>query len=308
MDTFLENSQIVFFADNNIFQEEVEEELEKVSLWVIDSEIIRPSTNLVIQNKLNPGIYNVGISKDYGIYCRKSNSKSDELIVFSNSIVNDLVNEINLFWDKKELYKQNKLIHKRGILLEGYPGTGKTSIMSILSDEIIKRQGVVFILDSPRNVSLYIDFLRYNFRTIEPNTPIISIIEDLDKYESDDQLLDFFDGKTSINHHIIISTTNNSKEISDAYLRPSRIDLRIEVDLPDETTRCEYFKSKNVPEDTLEELVQRSENFSFADLKELYITIFLLGYSIDDALNKFIKNGKKKDYRSKSLGSSKLGV
>lgn len=309
MDSILEGTQLIFFPEqeNNNYSE-IYEEGEKVSLWLTDTEIIRPSTNITIQNKLNPGIYYVGVSRDYGIYCRKASNTSDELIKFSDSIVNNLVSEINSFWDKKDLYKHNKLIHKRGILLEGYPGTGKTSIISILSNEIMKRNGVVFILDSPRNVSTYIDFLRYSFRVIEPDTPIISIIEDLDKFESDDQLLDFFDGKSSIEHHVIIATTNNSKSISNAYLRPSRIDLRIVVDLPSDKTREEFFKIKNIPSELIPELVIRSKDFSLADLKELYIAIFLLGYSTNEAFLRFSTTKKKKDYSSKPLNSSPLGI
>ena len=281
---------------------------EKASIWLIEGDIVRPTTNLSIQNKLSPGIYTVDVNRDYGIFCKKSPVTSDGLINFSNSIISDLINEINLFWDKKSLYKDNNLIHKRGILLEGYPGTGKTSIISLLSQEVIKRNGIVFRVPAPRNLMPYIDFIQNSLRVIEPETPIISIIEDLEKYQDEDTLLDFLDGKSNVNHHVVITTTNNTQLIEDAYLRPSRIDLRVEIPLPCPKIRREYFENKNVPESDIEKLVEKSENLSLADLKELYITIYMLGYNIEEAVQKITRARGKKDFSSKPLRMTKLGL
>jgi len=308
MDTFL-NDDGPFIILNSEYEIQMEEyETERASLWVVEGDIIRPSTNISIQQKLSPGVYDVNISRDYGIYCKKVNIKSDELIVFSDSIVTNLIQEINLFWDKKDLYKDNKLIHKRGILLEGYPGTGKTSIISLLAEEIIKRNGIVFNISSANNLSIYIDFITNSFRLIEPETPIISIIEDIDKFGGEDTLLYFLDGKNNIDHHVVIATTNNTQDIPDAFLRPSRIDLRIEIPLPSEKIRREFFSKKNLNEEEVNILVEKTDELSLADLKEIYITTFLLGYTIEESLEKVINIRAKRNYKSKNLSKNKLGL
>lgn len=116
------------------------------------------------------------------------------------------------------------------------------------------------------------------------------------------------DGKTHLDHHVVIATTNNTELIPDTYLRPSRIDLKIEVPLPSEQTRREYFKFKNTPEDDIENLVKQSEDFSLADLKELYVCIYLLDYTVEEAVGKITAPKEKKNYLNSSTSGSKLGL
>ena len=309
MASILNNSQgqIIVLSDDPIDNDERKEE--KISVWLKDKDIIKPSTNISLLQKIEPGIYTVDFSRDHGIYCKKMDVKSDELFVFSDSISEKLLKEINNFWEKSERYKQNNLVHKRGILLEGFPGTGKSSIISILCKEIISKGGVVFKINGIRNLDTYFEFIRYGFREIQPETPVVTILEDLDQYEEiESELLDFLDGKTHLDHHVVIATTNNTELIPDTFLRPSRIDLKIEVPLPSEQTRREYFKFKNTPEDEIENLVKQSEDFSLADLKELYVCIYLLDYTVEEAVGKITAPKEKKNYLNSSTNGSKLGL
>jgi len=308
MASFL-NEQI-FILENPIeITSDEESQKTTMSVWVKEKDMIRASTDITLQKALEPGVYVIDFSREQGLFCKKIDIKSDELFVFSDSITIDLLEEIKLFWSKADLYKKNKLIHKRGILLEGFPGTGKSSIISILSNEIMKMGGVVFKVSGYRNLDNYIDFVRTGFRKIQPDTPIITILEDIDQYdEVEIELLDFLDGKTHLDHHVIIATTNNTEMIPDTFLRPSRIDLKIEIPLPNEQTRREYFQHKNVPEKDLELLVERSDECSLADLKELYICIYLLDYVIEDAITKVRTPKEKKNYLNSPLNKIKLGV
>lgn len=309
MASILNNSQgqIIVLSDDPIDDDKRKEE--KISVWLKDKDIIKPSTNISLLQKIEPGIYTVDFSRDHGIYCKKMDIKSDELFVFSDSISEKLLKEINTFWEKSERYKQNNLVHKRGILLEGFPGTGKSSIISILCKEIISKGGVVFKINGIRNLDTYFEFIRYGFREIQPETPVVTILEDLDQYEEvESELLDFLDGKTHLDHHVVIATTNNTELIPDTYLRPSRIDLKIEVPLPSEQTRREYFRFKNTPEDEIENLVKQSEDFSLADLKELYVCIYLLDYTVEEAVGKITAPKEKKNYLNSSTSGSKLGL
>lgn len=309
MDTILTNTgQNFLLVEEDNFSDEMYSE-EKISVWVKDKDIIQASTDITLLKKMEPGVYTVEYSRDIGLFCKKINTKSDKLFMFSDSITTNLFEEISLFWSKAELYKQNNLIHKRGILLEGFPGTGKSSIISLLSDEIINKGGVVFKVTGFRNLDNYINFMRSNFRKIQPETPVITILEDLDQYEEVEvELLDFLDGKTHLNHHVIIATTNNTEHIPDTFLRPSRIDLKIEVPLPCEQTRREYFKFKNIPEEDVDKLVIESETCSLADLKELYICIYLLDYTLEDALQKVISPKEKKNYLASPYNKRTLGI
>lgn len=281
---------------------------EKISMWVKEEDILKPSTNITIHSKLIPGMYTIDYSRESGIFCKKLNYLSDELFTFSDSVTIKLLEQVEDFWNKKDIYLKNNLIHKRGILLEGYPGTGKSSIISLLSEQIINKGGVVFKVSGLRNLSLYVEFLQHAFRKIEPDTNIVTIIEDLDDYAETEEplIVDFLDGKLNINHHLVVATTNNSKDIPDSFLRPSRIDLKIEIPLPSEKNKREYFKFKNVPDSEVEDLIKASEGFSMADLKELYICMYILGYNLDEACNKINNFNEKKDYSNFSRSSETM--
>lgn len=304
-----ENLQLVLQDYLEEINEVNEPESDKISLWVKDKDLFIPSADISIIKELPPGMYQVDYSNDRGYYCKEMKLETDELFVFTDSITQDLLKEIELFWNKESLYKDKKLIHKRGILLSGYAGTGKTTLINMVSQELIKRGGVVFKVYGIKNLSNYVDFIKYGFRKIQPSTPIITILEDIDQYQDVEMgLLDFLDGQSHVNHHVIIATSNNTEEIPDTFLRPSRLDLKIEVDYPSETTRREFFKFKNVPEEDLENLVGLTDDFSLADLKEVYICVYLLDYSIEDAVEQVKNPTVKKNYLDRKYRGTKMGL
>ncbi len=305
MDSVLSN-QLFFAIEQDPTPEE--EVFDKVSMWVKEGDVIVPSMSVETFNKLTPGLYKVDVSRDRGYFAKKLEIDSDELLLFSNSVVPGIVEEVNAFLDKAEEYKKYKIIHKRGLLLYGYPGTGKSSIITLLCKELIKRKGVVFVVDGPNNLEVYTTFMKNYFRQIEPDTPIITIIEDLDNYRDSLSILDFLDGKSQIEHHLVITTTNNTKNIPSTFLRPSRIDLKEEIPYPSAEIRREYLKYKQFNSELLEEAVEVTENFSFADLKELLITVNLLNYSVSDAIKKITSKEVKKDYSSNRLKINEIAL
>lgn len=304
MDTILEH-----IMRSNEIQIEVDDFYdEKVSLWVNDKDRIIPSTNIMLLKKLEPGVYEVDYSNDQGYYCKKTKPINDELFIFSNSITQNLLKEIDLFWSKKELYKQKNYLHKRGILLMGFPGTGKTSLITQISEGIINSGGIVFSIRDPKNLTVYISFVVNAIREIEPETPIITIIEDIDKYgQVETELLDFLDGKTNINHHIVIATSNNTEDLPEALLRTSRFDIKIELPLPDEKTREEYFRYKEVEEEDIKSLVSLTKDLSLSDLKEIYICTHFLDYTIEEAVTKVKNPEEGKNYNFKFSGTHRIG-
>lgn len=306
-DNYLVLSEEEFESLGFELYDEEEYVIEKASQWIVDSDIYRPSTSLSVQKQLIPGVYQVEQNRDYGIFCKRIKIDSDQLIKFTDSSITSLLAEISHFWTKKALYKEHRLLHKRGILLEGAPGNGKTSIISLLSSQIIKNGGIVFIISSFANLNIYVEFIKNSFRSIEPDRPIITVIEDIDKFQNSEVILDFLDGKTNIENHVVLATTNNTENLPSSFLRPSRIDLRIEIKNPNEQARREYFIFKKVPEEQIDNLVKISEDFSIADLKELYISIFLLDYTPEDALDKIKKPTVRKDY-NRDVKRNPLGI
>lgn len=278
---------------------------EDYSMWFQEGNEYIPSTNLKTVEKIPSGAYKIICKRDEWRVMPVS-INNDELYSFSNDITSKMLDEVQLFWDKKHIYEEHKLTHKRGVLLFGPAGSGKSSIISMLTEQIIKNDGLVFIATSASEFISLAECLNPIVRKIEKDRPVITIIEDVDQIitamNGDSQLLDFLDGKTSINHHLVILTSNNTTDLSAALLRPSRIDMCVEIAGPSEEVRLLYFQKKGITdEELLKEYVDKTEGFSFAELKEVFIGTQILGKEIDNVIEQIENPFEYKDYLNKTI-------
>lgn len=285
--------------------------MENYSMWIFDGKEYTPSLKLKIKKTLPKGIYKIDYEEGkYFIGQIKNNT--DEIYKLSDKIVNTILTEIDDFWNKKDLYEKHHILHKRGLLLEGPAGNSKTSTINLIIENILNNDGLIFIVRSLREFNLLCDFLPI-FRQIEPNRNVITIIEDIDQLIDmgggfDVNILDFLDGKNSINHHLVIMTSNNTTRLSEALLRPSRIDVRFVLELPDKQTRYEYLEKKGINKDKLNEYAEKTNGMTFAQLKELFISTEILNKDIDTAINKIMHPLETKDYLSNNLKVNKIGI
>ena len=264
-------------------QAEVVTDEKKYSLWQKSGEIYAPITSAKLVDKLQPGMYK--IDKDYN--CTIMKIKSDNIYEFKDSIHTKILKDVEKFWSSEENFKNASILHKRGILLEGTPGTGKSTLITQIIDSIIQKGGIVFNISNVNDLIRTLGFYQDVLRKIEPTTPVVTIIEDIDKVynQIEPELLDFLDGKRSINHSLTILTTNNSSRLSSALLRPSRVDKRYVINLPNKEAREEYFKFKNIPEELIPKYVEASENMNISQLKELFISTVVLENTFEESLD-----------------------
>lgn len=279
------------------------ENTETCTLWIQDKDYFIPDVSIQIHDTLPSGVYRMEfIERDWRAH--RTTINTDELYAFSNSCTTQVLEEVNNFWDKQELYKQFKISHKRGILLCGAPGCGKTSIIQLLVKQIVEQQGLVFMASNRDEFSGLKHMLASTIRQIEKTRPIITIIEDVDQLiESlggDAAILDFLDGSDSIENHLVILTSNNTTALSEALLRPSRIDLIYEIPNPSKETRLEYFKKKEIDPEIITEVVNMTEGFSFAELKEVFIAIKVLGKTVLETIKRIKDPFTSKDYLRKT--------
>lgn len=307
MDSVLSDFQLITVGEDQDFPICVEDasssQKTNYSMWFQEGTEFIPSVNLKIVDKIPSGAYKVIWKRnDWCIIPVPINT--DELYSFSNDITSKLISETQLFWDKSETYQNNNLAHKRGILLCGEPGCGKSAIITMLVSQIVKQDGLVFIVNTPQEFNNLSETLSGIIRNIEPDRPIITVIEDVDQMiknmNGDWQILDFLDGKNSINHHLVILTSNDTTDLSSALLRPSRIDMAIEIPSPNDSIRREYFSKKKVPNEVLDEFVARTVNMSFAELKEVFIGTQILGKPLDKVIEQINRPFECKDYLIKS--------
>jgi AAA family ATPase len=201
-----------------------------------------------------------------------------------------VLKEIEEFWNNQDSYKTLGITHKRGILLYGPPGCGKSGILNAIINVAIQSNGIVIELTDL--VDHYADAIPW-LRQIEADRLVVTIIEDIDdlanQYEED--LLEIMDGHTSLGCGMLyIATTNDLEKVPDRIRnRPSRIDTLIEVPPPDFALRLEYLskllgKIVNLPETQLEEYATKTDGMSLADLKELVISLTVYKKDFDTTI------------------------
>jgi len=261
-----------------------------------------PTDNSITVAEIDPGVYNLRFQDQIGFYLFKKDLKLDELTDLESKECKEVMTSISGFWARKDKFKEYGFIYKRGILLYGPPGSGKTSLINIISNELITKQnGVVFILQTPSDLRLYRDFIAEIYRVIEPTRPIITVIEDIDGLcemnDTETTLINILDGIEQLDNVIYLATTNYTERLSERILnRPNRFDRRIQVGFPDAVTRKKYFKFKLKEDDfknnDIKKWVKDTTNMTIAHLGELVKSVIILGNDYNETI-KLLKSLKE---------------
>lgn len=204
-----------------------------------------------------------------------------EEVVQPGDTVARLRDDVRSFLGSRELYARHQIPYKRGILLSGPPGNGKTLCVRALMKEA----------NLP---TIYVKGFEARYGEVEANiaraferarrlSPSLLVLEDLDSLVKPAHLsvflneLDGIRGDTGI---LTIATTNHPERLDPALLeRPSRFDRKYHFGLPGRAERQVYLQrwldrlapEMGVRSGVAAELAEGSERFSFAALKELVV-------------------------------------
>ena len=267
-----------------------------------------PMGVLNLKEAIKPGYYD-GFFTDEGPRIRKIETRLDGLVTFGRGVAGQIVDEIEQFWGSEQQFrkinKSIKVLYKRGILMYGPPGCGKSSMISIIMNEVVKRKGIALRFNGS-NVTT--EFIRM-IRQVQPSTKIIVVLEDIDGFISrngEEDILNMLDGvDTVLDNILFIATSNYVQDLSTRLLRPSRFDLKIELDYPEAAMRKKYlqelYKSTGTSKgQNLSQSVRDTEGFSFADLKELFISTCVFGRDYKKAVNG-LKNALNSEEKLRAL-------
>jgi len=252
--------------------------------WQIGSnDTYRPAG--LTREALPPGVYSFE-RDDMGLVVKIIKVITDSLIILPDNASEKVLMGMKKFWEMESKYRKHGLLYKRGILLFGPPGSGKTATITLLSKDLLDAGGIVVMCEDPFITAKGLAAIR----RIEPNRRIICIIEDIDeniqKYGEHD-LLALLDGENQVENIVMLATTNYPDRLGARIVnRPSRFDERIFVGMPSAAARKIYLRKVvgEIPE--LDQWVNDTDQLSIAHLRELSAAVKCLDQDYDVVLSR----------------------
>ena len=182
---------------------------------------------------LEPAFYMVRLCPQRGVLLVKTKTVSDDLLRLPDPVCDMLLSEFVTFWASVPKLVERGLLAKRGLLLWGPPGSGKTSALNIMAAHMIKElHGVAILVGEP---SLTVAGLQL-FRKVEPDRPVILIYEDIDaltQQHGEAPYLAMLDGEMQISGVVNVATTNYPERLDPRFVdRPGRFDRITECPMP----------------------------------------------------------------------------
>ncbi|KZF19711.1 hypothetical protein L228DRAFT_263569 [Xylona heveae TC161] len=163
-----------------------------------------------------------------------------ESVILDQGVKERVVEDVKDFMASEKWYFDRGIPYRRGYLLHGPPGTGKSSFIQALAGELDYSIALVNLSER----GLTDDRLNHLLTNIPPRTLVL--LEDVDaafsnrRIQSDEDgyrganvtfsgLLNALDGVASAEERIVFLTTNHVDRLDEALVRPGRVDMTVRL-------------------------------------------------------------------------------
>jgi transitional endoplasmic reticulum ATPase len=229
--------------------------------------------------------------KNKTLFKAVSKSSWDDVII-DPAMKKDIIRDVESFFGSRATYTQYNIPWKRGIILHGPPGCGKTISIKALMNSVRQRKVANLYVKSFKASGCQSDqaSIRQIFIKARAVAPALLIFEDLDSLVTD-ELRSFFlnevDGVEDNSGILIIGSTNHIDRLDTSITRrPSRFDRKFHFKAPSEAERrlySQYWQQKLRSNEDIEftdevcrAVAESTESFTFAYLKELFVQTLLM--------------------------------
>ncbi len=258
-----------------------------VRRWAQADDIFWPASETC--ETLAPAFYRFDEMPNIGPCLRRVTITTDGLIHLPDTVGEKVIGEFKTFWGLRDRFAERGFLHKRGILLWGPPGSGKTTSLMLMAQEIVENQrGIVVQIDRPDLAATCLGFIR----KIEPDRPVVAIMEDLDALVQrwgENNYLALLDGETQVDRIVYVATCNYPERLDRRFVdRPSRFDTVEYIGMPSSAARRVYLQAKepSLTDTELAQWVKHTDGFSVAHLRELVILVRCFGRPLERAIER----------------------
>lgn len=235
--------------------------------------------------QLPSGAYKIGRS-DSGWLFKPADLRTERYVPIDSREARQIRREVAAFFDAEigSRLQRAGIARRRGIIIHGEPGTGKTSLVMNLVPEMLEK-GAVVLIDC--NADPLENHIIPAIRKHDPGRPIVCIWDEFDRNAnySHAELLRLLDGTGSCDMLLCIGMTNHLDRIpTNLRLRPSRFGLVIEMPPPSIDLRKIFLTGQFgevLTKEEIETAIQVTEGMSMDHVKEAAI-LMLQGHDSED--------------------------
>jgi len=203
-------------------------------------------------------------------------------LVLPSGMSEQIRGDVQQWLDSRDLYEQHGIPWKRGMILVGPPGNGKTHMIKALANYF--GLSTLYVRGFTSEYGTDAANISKVFHKARACAPSMLILEDLDTLvnsENRSHFLNELDGFARNTGILAVASANDPARLDPALInRPSRFDRRYAFNLPEAEERTRYLQfftssldvNLRLSDEEAAALGEEAGGFSFAYLKELVLS------------------------------------